>query len=888
MKQVLIGGGGALLARMPAPAVAPGSVLVRVRYSLISTGTELASLRPIASSIAGGTRLEQAAQLSSTAAFYLGKAVKNPGKAAERVKQIVSSYAHQKASGMVPDVLKKTVTQKTSPGPLEPVLWQRGAAAEFSVTKSKLALTGDASNGAYQATSQTISVAKGQIVALTLEGVLEHASLGLGLLNHDQSAWLTLLTLEPGEIRDTYLFDVPEGNDQVMLVIANSGGDQPARLELTVSQVRVNPPDGTDLPASEMGQQGWNVGYSAAGEVIAVGEGVSDFALGDLVACGGAGQANHAEYITVKRNLVARVPQGCSLKSAATTTVGAIAMQGVRRADVRLGEIVCVIGLGLIGMITVQLLRASGCRVIGMDINEERVRKAREMGIEAATNDNDELAAMVRDMTAGHGVDQTLITAATKSNSLINMAMELTRRKGRVIIVGDIGLKPERAQFYRKEIDVLMSTSYGPGRYDPVYEDQGQDYPYAYVRWTQNRNMTSYLELEARGEIEIESLIEQIVPIDDAPQAYKELASSAETPPLAVLLEYNIREKAEEEASGKHKITLRGHAASQSDKINYALVGAGAFGTAMLVPQMDKRNDRYFLKAVVSRDPVRGGNFARSRRVEMLVTEFDEVLRDDSIDMVVIATRHSDHANQTCAALKAGKAVFVEKPLALNWKELDTVRVAYEKAAEGAVLMVGFNRRFAPSVRKLQETLKDRRSPLIINYRLNGGFIPPDHWIQSREGGGRNIGEACHMYDLFRSFSRSSVKTIDASAINPGESAYLRNDNFIATMTYEDGSVGNLVYTALGPKTGMPKERIEVFCDGEAYIIDDFKSLIRCSTEEVLWHSKTADKGHFEELSLLGDAIATNGVPPISFDEIIETTAVSLHIEDMLFGRVGE
>jgi predicted dehydrogenase len=331
---------------------------------------------------------------------------------------------------------------------------------------------------------------------------------------------------------------------------------------------------------------------------------------------------------------------------------------------------------------------------------------------------------------------------------------------------------------------------------------------------------------------------------------------------------------------------LRGAQPAKKDSIGYALIGAGAFGTHMLVPQMDRRPDRFQLRAVVSRDAVRGSNFARSRRIATLASHPAEVLGDPNIDLVVIATRHSDHPMQVEAALAAGKAVFVEKPLAIDWAGLERVRAALEKVGPGNTrLMVGFNRRFAPAVARLKDVVAGRRSPLVISYRLNGGFIPSDHWIQGAAGGGRNVGEACHMYDLFRSLAGAPLSDIQALAINPGTTPHLRNDNFVATLRYEDGSVGNLVYTALGPKEGLSKERIEVFADGEAYVIDDFKSLIRSSTGEVLWQSRAPEKGHFEELNLFGEALASGGEQPIPLAEILETTAASLQIEDLIHGR---
>jgi predicted dehydrogenase len=370
--------------------------------------------------------------------------------------------------------------------------------------------------------------------------------------------------------------------------------------------------------------------------------------------------------------------------------------------------------------------------------------------------------------------------------------------------------------------------------------------------------------------------------VDQAPAFYKSAVGAQEEPPIGVLISYP-----QSSDDSPAKISLGGHRDSPREKVRYALVGAGAFGTSMLVPQMNKRADRFFLRGVVSRDTTRGGNFARANSVEIFATDLDSVLKDPDMDLVVIATRHHEHAAMTVRALNAGKHVFVEKPLALTWQELDRVVETY-RSSSGSLLMVGFNRRFSPAVQTVRDSIKDRRSPLMINYRVNAKYIPLDHWVHTAEGGGRNIGEACHMYDVFRCLTGAPVIRISAVPIHPGSLPFNRNDNFVATITYSDGSVGTLTYTALGPNDGLAKERIEIFCDGEAYIVDDFKTLTRCSKNEVLWQSSETDKGHFEELSRFGDAIAGIGQCPIPFEELIETSAVALYVEDLLHGRPAE
>jgi len=396
--------------------------------------------------------------------------------------------------------------------------------------------------------------------------------------------------------------------------------------------------------------------------------------------------------------------------------------------------------------------------------------------------------------------------------------------------------------------------------------------------------MQAYLELVAGGQIDVARLIDRVVTVDEAPAAYEQLAKADGALPLGVVIHYPDEEEAGNVDAAS--ITIGGYREAGPSRINYALVGAGAFGTAMLVPQMRKRQDRYFLRGVVSRS-AQGSNFARDNQVEVLASDIDVVLRDSGFQLVVIATRHNEHADQVARSLAAGKHVFVEKPLAISWNELDRVVETYERM-EGAapLLMVGFNRRFSPALQEVKRRLEARRAPLVIQYRLNAGYIALDHWVHGSQGGGRNIGEACNMYDVFRFLAGAPVRSIDAAAIDPGALPYARSDNFAVTIAYEDGTLASLVYTALGPKAGLGKEHITVFADGEAFIVDDFKKLTKASDGTVLWQSSEADKGHFEEVSRLGDAIATGGPAPIPFHELVETTAVALSVDDLIHGRI--
>jgi predicted dehydrogenase len=397
--------------------------------------------------------------------------------------------------------------------------------------------------------------------------------------------------------------------------------------------------------------------------------------------------------------------------------------------------------------------------------------------------------------------------------------------------------------------------------------------------------MQAYLDLIARGRIDIQPLIDRVITIDEAPAAYRALADAEGDLPLGVLIRYPDDMRALPEPADSTRIVIRGHRKAAGQPLNYALVGVGAFGTGMLVPQMKKRRDRFFLKAVVSRNASQGGNFARDNQVEIWTSDLADVLRDPSIALVVVATRHHQHAEQVVRALEAGKHVFVEKPLALTWDELERVETVYRGLAAPPLVMVGFNRRFSPAVTAIKAAVARRRAPLMLEYRLNGGYIALDHWVHGLEGGGRNIGEACHIYDVFRALTGAPVRSVTAASIDPGTLPYRRDDNFSATITYQDGSLAHLLYSALGPKVGLPKERLEVFCDGEAYVIDDYKRLVKTSDGAVLWQSGEADKGHAEELARFGDAIAAGDDSPIPFDELIETSAVALQVQDLLHGR---
>jgi predicted dehydrogenase/threonine dehydrogenase-like Zn-dependent dehydrogenase len=604
-----------------------------------------------------------------------------------------------------------------------------------------------------------------------------------------------------------------------------------------------------------------------------VGEGVTDVQPGDHVACAGSGVANHAEVVLVPRNLLVKVPEGCDLRDAASVTLGSIAMQGVRRADPRLGEVIAVIGLGLLGQLTVQLLKASGCRVIGLDLDVRRGKIAAQLGADHVLNPLEmDVENEVQHLTADHGVDATIITAASQSDAIVQQAMNLTRKKGRVVVVGAVGLGLRRSPLYEKEIDFLISCSYGPGRYDASYEQTGIDYPYAYVRWTENRNMQEYLRLIAEGKISLGQILEREYPVDRAQGAY-ELLQKAVEKPLGVLLTYPLgAERPQREKLGTKAVFAQKPA---SGKINVALIGAGSFAEAMHLPNLQKLSDLYHLRAVVD---VVGSNAraaAEQFGADYASTDYQDILADDSVELVVITTRHSTHAPLAMAAARAGKAIFVEKPMALNQAELDALIAVLEETR--VPFTVGFNRRFSPAARRAKEIIAGRQNPLMILYRMNAGYLPPDHWTQMAEGGGRIIGEACHIFDLFQYLVDAPVVEVDALAVVAQNTHILASDNFSATLRFEDGSIATLLYTALGsPNFG--KEYMELYANGKVLVMDDYRELRVHGASAKGWGSKRQDKGHLEELLEFGKYLNGGDRPPITLESLQRTTQITLLI----------
>jgi predicted dehydrogenase len=630
---------------------------------------------------------------------------------------------------------------------------------------------------------------------------------------------------------------------------------------------------------------GYPTGYSAAGIVLEIGEGVEDIVVGDYVACSGAQCAYHAEIIRIPRNLAVKIPENVSMKNASTVTLGAIALQGVRRAQPTLGETFVVIGLGIIGQLTIQILNANGCRTIGTDIDPERVRMAEKMGLNMAIYpDNGSHLEQVARLTDGIGCDGVIITADTPSHQVVSTAFQMCRKKGRVVLVGDVGLNLDRSDFYQKELDFFISTSYGPGRYDNTYEEKGMDYPVSYVRWTENRNMIEYLRLLFQGNVRVDPLISRIYPIEKATEAYNTLKEEKQRP-LMVLLSYPENE---DHRATKHTIPNPQAKPANKGCIRIAVIGAGSFAKGMHLPNLQSLSNYYHIQAIVSHSGHNAQTTTKQFGANYASTDYQQVLDDPKVDAVLITTRHNLHATMVLQALKAGKHVFVEKPLCLTQNELDEIKAFYDLKLETQnsilpILMTGFNRRFSPHMRRIKEIVINRSNPMIINYRMNAGYIPLNHWVHTEEGGGRNMGEACHIYDLFTYITEARAINVRAQAITPKTGHYSRKDNFVVTIAFDDGSVATLTYTALGNKD-YPKEKMDIYVDGKVLIMDDYRNLIIHGAKIKGVHTKFSEKGQQAEILAYAKAIKMGGKWPIALWEQIQAMKISLQVENYLGG----
>lgn len=634
------------------------------------------------------------------------------------------------------------------------------------------------------------------------------------------------------------------------------------------------------------------LGYSCAGIVREAGSEAGDFQPGDRVACAGLGYANHAEVVFVPRNLAVAIPEGVSFTEAAFVTVGAIALQGVRQADLQVGECVVVMGLGLVGQLTVQLCAAAGCRVFGLDIDPSRVTLAMQWGAEAGMSPNDaEAVSAVRRFSRQRGADAVLITAATPSSRPVEMAAELARDRARVVAVGDVGLNIPRRAYFEKELDLRLSRSYGPGRYDPSYEERGHDYPLGYVRWTENRNMEAFLDLVAQRKVRLDPLMTHRFPIEQAQEAYALLGGKRRESYIGIVLEYDAERPQPATVTLENGRTPKPTPAGRrSSTARFGIIGAGQFAQGILLPRLRKLRNAEIV-GVATGNGLTARTVADKYGCRFCTSDYREILSRDDINVVLIATRHNLHASAVIEALTTGKHVFVEKPLALNLQELQAITEAYESAQPsangrgGPVLLVGYNRRFSPLAAELKKHFSAR--PLVMNYRVNVEALPAQHWVQDPAvGGGRIVGEVCHFVDLMQFLTDADPVEVFAVAANGSNVSQADPDNLSVQLRFSDGSVGSLMYVSSGDPA-LPKERLEVFGGGRAGVIDNWRSvqLLHRGRRSGQRYWLTSAKGHAEELAAFVEGVGS-GQSPIPFASLRRTSLTTFAMQQSL--RTGE
>jgi predicted dehydrogenase/threonine dehydrogenase-like Zn-dependent dehydrogenase len=696
--------------------------------------------------------------------------------------------------------------------------------------------------------------------------------------------------LRVGDLRlHTHATLVSAGTERMLVEFGKAGWiskarQQPDKVRMVLEKVRTDGLAATlDAVRSKLDQP-LALGYCNVGMVAEVGTGVSGFAVGDRVVSNG----KHAEVVCVPQTLCAKVPSGVSDEHAAFTVLAAIGLQGIRLAQPTLGECVVVTGLGLIGLLTVQMLRAQGCRVMGIDFDAQRLGLARRLGAEVVANPGagEDVLAIAQAFSRGRGVDAVLITASTKSSEPVHQAAQMCRKRGRIVLVGVTGLELSRADFYEKELSFQVSCSYGPGRYDPSYEEGGHDYPVGFVRWTEQRNFEAVLDLMATGALDVAPLISHRFSLTQAEQAYSLLASGE--PSLGIVLEYARDDDSRLSAS---EVVL-GQAPSPQDarKANapardasVAFVGAGNYAGRVLIPAFKVAGAN--LRTIASAGGVSAVHFGKKFGFLKASTDWAASIADADVNTVVVATRHDAHARQVLAALRAGKHVFCEKPLCLTLADLAEIE-AEARARPSQILMVGFNRRFAPQVQRIKQLLASVTEPKCFVMTVNAGTIPADHWTQDKAvGGGRIVGEGCHFIDLLRFLADADIVRQHALAIGAHPALSVRDDKATLTLEFADGSIGTIHYLANGDK-GFPKERLEVFCAGRVLQLDNFRKLRgwgwKGFTKMNLWRQ---DKGQAVCAKSFVDAVLGDGTAPITLNEVLQVSRASIEAQQLLEGK---
>lgn len=612
------------------------------------------------------------------------------------------------------------------------------------------------------------------------------------------------------------------------------------------------------------------LGYSSAGTIIALGKNMSGFKIGQRVACAGGGYATHAEYNIVPKNLLTALPKNVDFESAAFTTLGAIALHGFRLAETQIAENVAVIGLGLLGLLTIQIADAAGCNVLGIDLDPKRVKLASSLGLQAVTRPQAEASASA--FSNQRGFDAVIICADTSSDDPIQLAGVISRDRGRVVATGAVGLNIPRKIYYEKEIAFINSRSYGPGRYDSNYEENGLDYPLGYVRWTEGRNFQAIVDLLESKKLKVESLISHRFPIEDGVKAYEVITGKTKVSFLGVLLTYPNVDKFEEPAlslsKGSKVIRFNVPTFKPSNNIKLGVLGAGLYANSTLLPVI-KNNKDFELIGIASSGGLHAQHSGKKFGFQYATSNEDEIINDKNINTVAILTRHDSHADLIIKALKAGKHIFVEKPLAINSKQLSAISKQLLKT-DNCLLLTGFNRRFSPLANSLNSLISNLKEPKYLHYRVNAGFIPSNHWTQDPNiGGGRIIGEACHFIDLITYLVGAPPISVNAVAL-PNNGKY-SEDNVSMTFTFPDGSIGVVDYLANGDKS-IPKERLEVFCEGKVAILDDYVKLEVLENGKWKVESGNQDKGWKNEMTAFAKAIKEGAEPPISYEHLIGVT----------------
>lgn len=636
------------------------------------------------------------------------------------------------------------------------------------------------------------------------------------------------------------------------------------------------------------------LGYSSSGVIAELGEGVEGLRVGQRVACAGGNYAVHAEYAVVPKILVTPLPDSVDFEAAAFTTLGAIAMHGFRLAEPQLGERIAVIGLGLLGLLTVQIARAAGSAVLGIDLDPARVELAERLGVEAVVRSQAVEAAGA--FSRGRGCDAIIICADTSSADPVELAGVIARDRARVVATGAVGLQIPRKIYYEKELSFVNSRSYGPGRYDPSYEEGGHDYPIGYVRWTEGRNMEAFVDLLASRQVNTGALVTHRFPIEQAPEAYEIITGRKKEPFLGVLLTYPPTEPVETGGMPglDRRVWMAAAPAAETAGVQVGVLGAGNFASAVLLPAL-KKIPAVSLMGIASASGLNAQHAAKRFGFRYATSDEREIIADPQVNTVAILTRHNLHARQVLAALQAGKHVFCEKPLALTPEELDEIAAALqhlsgagEEETRRPLLMVGFNRRFAPLAQQLKAFLKGRQEPLYAHYRINAGYIPSSHWVHDPEqGGGRIIGEGCHFVDFLTFLVGAPPAAVSAQGLPDG--GRYREDNVVMTFAFPDGSTGVVSYLANGDKS-FPKERVEVFCGGRVAVLDDYRSLetIQDGRRQTFRSRLKQDKGHQAEWEAFSRAVLAGGPPPIPYSELIGVTGATFKAVEALHSGTRE